>query len=397
MLVIFQKLGYTKVWSDGKEISDLKRKTGRRNYFMKKKFVSVVSSLTLMMSCVMLAGCGGSGGNQTAPEQENQVSEQSTEQEKDTKNETTEETHTENTNEKTDVRIAALKGPTAMGMVKLMNDFDEGMTSFNEYTFTIAASADEITPQIVQGNLDIAAVPANLASVLYNKDGVDVSVLAVNTLGVLYIVENGDSVQSVSDLKGKTIYASGKGATPEYALNYMLTANGIDPEKDVVIEYKSEHSECVAALAANENAVAMLPQPFATVAMTQNETIRIALDLTKEWEQSSENAVLVTGVVIARNEFLENNPEAAEQFLNEYEQSVSYVNANTKEAAQLIENYGIVTAQVAEMALPYCNITFLAGSEMKEKLGSYLEVLFEQNPQAVGGALPNDDFYYNAQ
>ena len=224
-----------------------------------------------------------------------------------------------------------------MGMVKLMDDSDNGDTGANHYNFTIAASPDEITPQIVQGNVDIAAVPANLASVLYNKEGVDVSVLAVNTLGVLYIVENGDSVQSVADLKGKTIYASGKGATPEYALNYMLTANGIDPEKDVTIEYKSEHSECVAALAANEDAVAMLPQPFVTVAMTQNENIRVALDLTEEWEKASGDgdtkAALITGVVIARNDFIEAHPDAVETFLQQYEASVNYVNDNVAEAA----------------------------------------------------------------
>ena len=181
-------------------------------------------------------------------------------------------------------------------------------------------SPDEITPQIVQGNVDIAKqFRQTLHLFLYNKEGVDVSVLAVNTLGVLYIVENGDSVQSVADLKGKTIYASGKGATPEYALNYMLTANGIDPEKDVTIEYKSEHSECVATLAANEDAVAMLPQPFVTVAMTQNENIRVALDLTEEWEKASGDgdtkATLITGVVIARNDFIEAHPDAVETFL----------------------------------------------------------------------------------
>ena len=233
-----------------------------------------------------------------------------------------------------------------------------------------------------------------------SKEGVDVSVLAVNTLGVLYIVENGDSVQSVADLKGKTIYASGKGATPEYALNYMLTANGIDPEKDVTIEYKSEHSECVAALAANEDAVAMLPQPFVTVAMTQNENIRVALDLTEEWEKSSADgdtkATLITGVVIARNDFIEAHPDAVETFLQQYEASVNYVNDNVAEAAVLVGNYDIVAAQVAEKAIPECNIAFIAGNDMKAKLSSYLGILFEQNPAAVGGALPNDDFYYNA-
>ena len=359
---------------------------------MKKK---LVSALALMMSCVMLAACGGNKVEENTATPQTETSEAVTE--------STEEaasTETEAAGELTDVNVAALKGPTAMGMVKLMDDSDNGDTGANHYNFTIAASPDEITPQIVQGNVDIAAVPANLASVLYNKEGVDVSVLAVNTLGVLYIVENGDSVQSVADLKGKTIYASGKGATPEYALNYMLTANGIDPEKDVTIEYKSEHSECVAALAANEDAVAMLPQPFVTVAMTQNENIRVALDLTEEWEKASGDgdtkAALITGVVIARNDFIEAHPDAVETFLQQYEASVNYVNDNVAEAAALVGNYDIVAAQVAEKAIPECNITFIAGNDMKAKLSSYLGILFEQNPAAVGGALPNDDFYYNA-
>lgn len=356
---------------------------------MKKK---LVSTLALMMSCVMLTACGGQAGTKE-PSAQTESSETVT-----ASTEEAENTETAAAGEAADVNVAALKGPTAMGMVKLMSDSDNGDTGANHYNFTIAASADEITPQLVQGKIDIAAVPANLASVLYNKEGVNVSVLAVNTLGVLYIVENGDSVASVADLKGKTIYASGKGATPEYALNYMLTANGIDPQKDVTIEYKSEHSECAAALAANENAVAMLPQPFVTVAMSKNENIRIALDLTEEWEKVSGDgdtkASLITGVVIARNEFIEEHPEAAALFMEQYEASVQYVTSNQAEAAQLIGAYDIVTAEVAEKALPYCNITFIAGDEMKEKLGSYLGILYEQNPAAVGGALPNDDFYY---
>ena len=360
---------------------------------MKKK---LVSALALMMSCVMLTACGGNKVEENTAVPQTETSEAVTES-----TEEAESTEVQATGELTDVNVAALKGPTAMGMVKLMDDSDNGDTGANNYHFTISASPDEITPQIVQGNIDIAAVPANLASVLYNKEGVDVSVLAVNTLGVLYIVENGDSVQSVADLKGKTIYASGKGATPEYALNYMLTANGIDPEKDVTIEFKSEHSECVAALAANENAVAMLPQPFVTVAMTQNENIHVALDLTEEWEKASgegaEKATLITGVVIARNDFIAEHKDAVDTFLQQYEASVNYVNSNVEDAAVLVGNYDIVAEPVAKKAIPECNITFISGKEMKEKLGSYLGILYEQNPAAVGGALPNDDFYYNAE
>ena len=292
----------------------------------------------------------------------------------------------------------ALKGPTAMGMVQLMDSAEAGSVNGNSYTFTIAASADEVTPKLVQGEADIAAVPANLASVLYNNTEGQVQVLAINTLGVLYIVENGDSVQSVSDLAGKTIYASGKGSTPEYALNYILSENGIDPETDVTIEWKSEHSECVAALASDENGIAMLPQPFVTTAQTQNENLRVALDLTEEWDALQADAeapsALLTGVVVVRTAFAEEHPEAVNAFLDSYKESVDYVNANVTDAAALIEKYDIVTAAVAEKALPYCNITFIEGTEMQEKLSGYLNVLYEQNPTSVGGALPADDFYY---
>ena len=292
----------------------------------------------------------------------------------------------------------ALKGPTAMGMVKFMDDADNGRIDTENYEFSIAASADEVTPKLIQGEADIAAVPANLASVLYQKTEGEVEVLAVNTLGVLYIVESGNEVQSVEDLRGKTIYASGKGSTPEYALEYILSANGIDPETDVTIEWKSEHSECVAAIASQENGIAMLPQPFVTTAQMKNPAIRTALDLTQEWEKvqdtDEKKSALITGVVVARSEFVQENPEAVKDFMDRYEESVSYVNENIDEAAELVGAYDIVTAEVAQQALPECNIVFLDGSAMKEQLSGYLEVLKEQNPESVGGEVPGDDFYY---
>ncbi len=289
-------------------------------------------------------------------------------------------------------RIAALKGPTAMGLAHLMS------SDSADYNWTLAASADEITPKLVQGELDIAAVPANLASVLYNNTKGGIQVLAVNTLGVLYIVESGDTVHSVEDLRGKTIYSSGKGSTPEYALTYMLSQNGIDPETDVTIEWKSEHSECVAALAAEENAIAMLPQPFVTTAQTKNEAIRVALDLTEEWEKLSSTAekpaTLITGVAVARKEFVEQNPELVAQFLKDYESSVDFALNSVDETAALIGELDIVPEPVAKKALPECNITFIAGAEMQEALSGYLQTLFDQNPKAIGGTMPGEDFYY---
>ena len=306
------------------------------------------------------------------------------------------------------VRVAALKGPTAMGMVKLMSDSDAAAesgeeTTGNTYDFTLAASADEVSPKLMQGELDIACVPANLASVLYNRTDGGIVTLAVNTLGVLYIVENGNSVQSMADLAGRTIAASGKGSTPEYALRYLLSENGIDPDTGVTIDWKSEHSECVAALASGAATIAMLPQPFVTVAQTQLPDLRVALDLTEEWDALDNGSALLTGVVVARADFVEEHPTAVEEFLTSYAESVEWVNANTAEAAELIGGYDIVDAAVAEKALPYCNIVCITGSEMKDMLSGYLQVLFDAAPASVGqdaetgeGGLPGDDFYYGA-
>ena len=293
--------------------------------------------------------------------------------------------------------IAALKGPTAMGLVKLMKDSESGETTGNEYTFTLAGSADEVTPALLKGELDMACVPANLAAVLYNKTEGEIEVLAVNTLGVLYIVENGESVHSMADLKGKTIVAAGKGSTPEYALRYLLTENGIDPDNDVTIDWKSEHSECVAALASGQASVALLPQPFVTVAQSKIEGLRMALDLNAEWDALDNGSALITGVIVARRAVVEENPAAVNEFLKEYAASVDYVNANTADAAALIGEYSIVDAAVAEKALPYCNIVCLTGEELKADVSGYLQVLYDADPAAVGGTLPGEDFYWTAQ
>ncbi|MFA6689047.1 MAG: ABC transporter substrate-binding protein [Sphaerochaetaceae bacterium] len=301
--------------------------------------------------------------------------------------------------EPTTMNVLALKGPTAMGMVELMDEAEDGVVDGVDYRFAIAAAIDEVTPKIVRGEVDIAAVPANLAAVLYNNTKGAIKVLAINTLGVLYIAENGNSVSSVEDLRGKTIYASGKGATPEYALNYILKQNGIDPQKDVTIEWKSEHSECVAAIATASGGIAMLPQPFATTAIMKAPSIRIALDMTKLWDElqqlSDAPSTLVTGVVVGRTSYVEEHPHAIASFLEQYGQSVVFAQRDIPGAASLIEKYGIVPAAVAKQALPYCNIVCITGSEMKTKLSGYLAVLYGQNPKSVGGALPSDGFYFS--
>lgn len=291
------------------------------------------------------------------------------------------------------IRIGALTGPTAMGMAYLMSQDEAGGTA-NDYDFTLAGSADALTPLLIQGKLDMAAIPANLAAVLDQKTGGALQVVAVNTLGVLSLVEMGDTIQSVSDLMGKTIYATGKGSVPEYTLRFILEAEGLDPDTDVSIQWKSEPAEVLAQLSQN-GGIAMLPQPYVSAAQIQlGDSLRQALDLTEAWTSLVNDSQPITGVLVAQRSFLEAHPEAVAKFLEEYRSSVSYVNNHIPEAARLMEQFEIAKAPVAELAIPACHIVYLDGADMKTALSGYLEVLYAQNPQAVGGALPDDAFYY---
>ena len=290
------------------------------------------------------------------------------------------------------VKVSALRGPTAMGMVKLMKDFENGNTELN-YEFSLA-TIDELVPLISKGELDIAAIPANLASVLYNNTQGKIKVLAINTLGVLYVVEKGDTIHSVEDLKGKTILSAGKGAIPEFALNYVLLQNGIDPANDITIEYKSEPAEILPLLVQGVADIAIIPQPFVTNAMAKVEGLRIALDWTEQWDNAADDgSVLITGAMVVNSQFADEYPEAVEAFAKEYEASTQFANSNVDETALLISEYGIVDEAIAKIALPMCNITYIDGAQMKENFSGYLNILFEQNPQSVGGSLPDDAFY----
>ena len=294
--------------------------------------------------------------------------------------------------EPTVIRIGSLKGPTTMGMVKLLSDNEAGLTAV-KYESTVVANATELMPLFLRGELDVLALPVNAGAVLYNKSQAGATLLAVNTLGVLYIVEKGgETITSVADLKGKTIYATGKSTTPEYALSYLLAENGLDIATDVTMEWKSEASEVVAQISTLDNAVALLPQPFVTVAQTKVEGLRVALDMTAEW--ANVGSTLITGGLIIRTAFLNEHPEAVKTFLEEYAASTQYVNENVEEAAALVEQYIGVAAGVAKKAIPACNIVCMTGEEMKAAAEKYLTVLFELNPDAVGGAMPEESFYY---
>ena len=294
------------------------------------------------------------------------------------------------------LRIAGLKGPTTMGLVNLLS-MEQAGTAAMDYDLQLYGAADEIVPLLIKGELDMAAIPANLAATLYQKTSGGIQAVAVNTLGVLYVVEQGDTVHSMADLKGRTILSTGKGTTPEYVLRYLLTANGLDPDKDVDIQYYSEATEVTAQMAATQDAIAVLPQPYVTAAGLKDDTLRVALDLTAEWDKVADTQ-LITGVTVVRKAYAEEHPDVVAAFLADYAQSVNAANTDLDGTAALCEEQGVVAkAAIAKKALPNCNIVCLTGEELKADVSGYLQVLYDADPAAVGGTLPGEDFYWAAQ
>ena len=292
------------------------------------------------------------------------------------------------------VRIAGLKGPTTMGLVNLL-DMEQQGTAALDYDLQLYGTADEIVPGLIKGELDMAAIPANLAAALYQKTKGGIQVMAVNTLGVLYVVEKGDTVHSMADLAGRTILSTGKGTTPEYLLRYLLEKNGLDPDKDVKIQYCSEATEVTAQMAAaQKDAIAVLPQPYVTAAGMKDPSLRVALDLTAEWDKVSDSQ-LITGVTVVRTQYAQEHPDVVEAFLQEYAQSVRTANTDLDRTAALCEQQGVVAkAAIAKKALPACNIVCRTGDEMQKDISAYLSVLCAADPAAVGGKLPDEGFYW---
>lgn len=334
-------------------------KSNKRN----KKLLAVALSLVLALG--IFTGCGKGGSDSAAPAQ------------------------------KETVRIAGLKGPTSMGLLFLQEKNESG-DALEDYEFSMMTAADEILPLMIKGDLDIALVPANVAAVLYNKTEGGVTVIDINTLGVLYMVSGDSSVASVEDLRGRTIYLTGKGTTPDYTLHYILESNGIG-ESEVTLEYKSEATEVAAVLAEEPDGIGLLPEPFVTAACAQNDALSVVLDMTEEWAalQGEDGSQLVTGVTIVRTEFLDEHPEAVQTFLQEHLESTDAVNADPEKGAALAVAAEIVAKEaIAQRAIPGCNITCITGEEMKQALSGYLQVLFDQDASSVGDALPGEDFYY---
>lgn len=294
------------------------------------------------------------------------------------------------TSEPTDdyvLKVGTLKGPTGMGMAKLISD-NKGT---GKYEINICSAPDEITSALISNQLDVAAVPVNLAAVINKKTEGKYKIAAVNTLGVLYILENGNTVNSISDLAGKTLYATGQAATPEYILNYILEKNGLD---NVTVEYKTEHSELATLLASGDVMLGMLPEPNVTTALSKNSSLRIALDLSEEWKKVSDGEA-IQGCLVVSEKAISEHKSLLDGFLDEYKQSVGYVNDNITEASEMIAESGIVgSAALAAKAIPNCNIVYIDGDEMKSVLNGFFKVLFDASPSSVGGTLPGENIYY---
>ena len=336
-----------------------------------KKLLSVLSLMLVIVMALGLTACGGEKGTASTPSTESQVA------------------YTP-----VDMTVACMTGPTGVGMAKLMADSAAKNTA-NNYTFTVAAAATEINAKFLKGEINIASVPTNVAATLYNKTQGKVRMLAVNTYGVLSILEKGDTINSIADLKGKTIYSTGKGQNPEFILKHILTKNGIDPEKDVTINFVS--SEDLVQKLMNKRSeveIALVPEPAATTVMVNNADLRRALSINEEWSKVSDTQLMM-GCVIALDSYVTANPEAVAKFLEEYEKSIKFAIENVDEAAKHCATYKITASEaIAKKAIPTCNLCYVTGEDMKTNVNGYLNVLSTANAESIGGAMPKDDFYY---
>ncbi len=341
-----------------------------------KRLFSLIIALIMIMS---MAACSNEPDEPIVPENEDPVTSSEPESEP--------EEPEEPAFAGAEVKVGMLKGPTGMGAAWLMEQNEQGLT-LNSYEFTVAGAADELTGRLIQGDLDIAALPTNAISALYNKTEGKIAVLGVNTFGVLYVLEHGESISSITDLEGKTILASGKGSTAESVLNHILAENGVNAE----IFWANEHTEAATLAITGKYDIVMLPEPFVTNVMTKSENFRVALNLSEEWEMLTGNVMTMGGIAV-RKEFLEQNPEAVAEFVKDYGMSIEFTNSDPAAAGALIEKYGIAAAAVAENAIPRCNIVWLSGEEYRSVLENFLGILYEANPASIGGKMPGEDFY----
>jgi NitT/TauT family transport system substrate-binding protein len=350
-----------------------------------EKMIKRLTIITLIIILILSVGCNSKvqeepSDNNLEQEGKEPAPSESVELEKETIN----------------IKIGGLKGPSSMGMIKLIDE--KPVLGDNiESEYIIESAPDVLLGKVLNGEIHIAALPINAAAVLYNKTKGAYQAISVNTLSVLYLLEkDGKGIQSFQDLKGEKVYISGKGATPEYAMNYLLIKNGLDPEKDVELIYEMEHSTVASALLGGTAKYAVLPQPFVTTTLMKDKDAKIAIDFQSEWEEvEGENSTLAMTATIVKKEFAEQNREAVAEFIKKYKESVTWTNENPEAAGVLIEKHGILPqAKLAEMAIPKCNIVYIEGEKLEKLLNGFLKVIYDFNPKSIGGQLPDEGFYY---
>lgn len=351
------------------------------------KFKTIALLMIILLIMVPFTACSGDSEKGDIPSQETPVDSQ-----------VPEAPQKPEQPDKTNINLAVLKGPTGIGAVNLI-DKAEGEQALNNYTLTLAGAPDEVTAKIISGEIDIAAVPTNMASVLYNKTEGKVQILGLNTLGVLYLVGTDNTIASLEDiqngaLNGKTIISAGQGSAAEYALDYILSSNGLSVGTDVTVDYKTEHSEVMALLLAGEADIAVLPEPFVTQVLNENPDVNV-IGLTEAWDAVSDGSQLAMGSIVVRKEFAEENRQAVKDFLTEYKESIEMANSDIDTTAQLCERYDVIKAVVAEKAIPRCNIVYMDSNDnFQDVVTGFLQVLFDYNPASIGGSMPADDFFY---
>lgn len=304
------------------------------------------------------------------------------------------QTNTPKEKDNYEIKVAVLSGTTGWGIAPMIAKQKEEEKDFAA-NIEIYSDPSLVSAGVINGSVDIAAVPTNLAAVLNKKTEGAIKVLAVNTLGVLYIIENGNTVSSLSDLENKTIYIPGLGSNPEYILNIMLKKAGLEGKVTVDGTTYSTPDALTTAVTAGTASIALLPEPKVTAAMMANKDLRVALDCTAAWKSLTQ-VDLVQGCLIARNDFIVNHEELTKDFLKGYKSSVETVN-NDESAASLIVAAGLAPKEaLVKNALPRCNITYMTGTAMEESLTAFWTALYETVPTAVGGAVPSSSIFYKA-
>ena len=350
---------------------------------MKKRIALLLLSTAVMLG---MAACGGK-----KPEKETTqavTADMTTEKAEATTEKVEESTEEAKTETESALKVISLKGPTSIGLVHLMEKAEKDNLP---YSFQMEASPDALLPEFVSGKADIATVPANMAAVLYQKLNKDLYVLNINTLGVLYGVSGNAEVKAFSDLEGKTYLSTGQGASPEYLMNTLLKKNSIHANA----EFYTDVTEIAAKLKENPEAVAILPEPFATATLLQNSALERKFSLTEEWNKIFPGTELPTAVTIVKKSFYEENKDRVQAFLKEEQESIEAVEKDTDTTAALMVKYGILEKEeLAKKAIPNCNVHFIDGEDMKKDLEQYFTALFAEDPKSVGGALPEADFYF---